>query len=998
MGRRACSAFRARGNVGGTTMKNLIGATIDQYQILVKVRETGTRVLFRAYDPRNRQHVGVEVVKIQAVDRPALLNLLNEQAGRNAKMDHPNIASMIASGIHEDMIYLVYDFYPARPLRRFFNRKYPWHELARELVSVSQAVAHAHQTGICHGFLNPNSVVLNDKKAPILFDFGFERIITDHILARAPGAWINKWGYEYCAPEQLNGAPADERSDVYSMGVILYEWITGEIPLHEQTPLGTLRRRMAAGTKDIKFDKDVPPAIQTMIEKCLAVNPADRYQSMQEVGVILARGALDLTITRSMVRKPLSVPPGRPSLIRPWMGVGLALVLAIGAGLAWAGGAGQRSGFGGGTETASPAAVFPTKTLKPTLTPAATEPVFSSPTAAPTRMPASITFPLFQETPVGSVGQAIQPANVQQMIPISVWGIGDLNDLTVSPDGRYVAAGSSRGLFIFDPDTLELRKYIDTYSWVNAIEFSPDSGLVAAGDRDGLIRVWDTNTWREITETVYSGHTMGVLDLAFSPDGKRLASVALDNHLIQWNVGSREGIRSDPVQVPSVSCVTYSSDGGWIVTGGGDFKINVWSDKDLSLARSITSSSKVVDMAGVKDAPLVLVGGSDRKVTLVSIAEEAGSETLGNLQFPLIGVAASSDGRTFAAGDVNGGIFVWKMDGTQVWRRQGDTLGTVPGSLGRVHNLAFSPDGKTLYSASRNGALRSLDAGTGQEIRQNQSLDAHANRFTISHNGKYLISQHDNNTVKIWEIVNGRLAHQVTGEIKTGNPFSRDDRYFALSADPSTVKVYSTESWEEIHVFNGHQKVEAIQFVQNDAQLAAGYDQVIRLWSMSSGQELKTKKQFSGSGCSNYLDLKDKPVLSITNYQLILTGIQNKFMLCNFNRADFMKAFYVDEVTGNLVYGGNSQLAVMLSESSRQEMSDVNLRNVVSAAINPAGDLLAAAFDDNTIHIWDVFTRREIMSLFGHSGSITDLRFTPDGKFLISSSLDGTIRLWGVPK
>lgn len=477
-----------------------------------------------------------------------------------------------------------------------------------------------------------------------------------------------------------------------------------------------------------------------------------------------------------------------------------------------------------------------------------------------------------------------------------------------------------------------------------------------------------------------------------------MASVALDNNLIQWNVGARESIKSDPVQVLSVSCVTYSSDGRRVVTGGGDFKVNVWDGESLALVRSITFSSKVVDMAGIRESPLVLVGGSDRRVALVGIEDEPGSETLGNLQFPLVGVAASLDGKTFAAGDVNGGIFVWNREGAQVWRTQGNTLGAIAGSLGSVHNLAFNPDGKTLYSALRNGTLRALDASTGRELRQNQSLDAHARRFTISHNGNYLISQHDNNMVRVWEISNGSLARQLTGEIKTGNPFSQDDRYLALSADPSTVKVFSTNDWEEIHAFNGHQKVEAIQFVQGDTQVAAGYDQVIRLWSMSSGQQLKTKKQFSGSGCSNYLDLKDKPVLSITNYHFILTGVQNRSMLCNFNRADFMRAFYVDDVNGRLVYGGNSQLVAVLSESDTREMSGVNLRNVVSAAINLDGNLLAAAYDDNTIHLWDVSTRQEVMSLFGHTGSITDLRFTPDGKFLISSSLDGTIRLWGVPK
>jgi len=120
-------------------------------------------------------------------------------------------------------------------------------------------------------------------------------------------------------------------------------------------------------------------------------------------------------------------------------------------------------------------------------------------------------------------------------------------------------------------------------------------------------------------------------------------------------------------------------------------------------------------------------------------------------------------------------------------------------------------------------------------------------------------------------------------------------------------------------------------------------------------------------------------------------------LLCNFQKLDFMKAFYIDETNGKLAYGGNSQLFVQYSTGQKLEMAGVNLHNVVSAAINPDSSLLAAAYDDNTIHIWEIATQQEVMSLYGHSGLITDLRFTPDGKLLISTSLDGTIRLWGVP-
>jgi WD40 repeat protein len=102
-----------------------------------------------------------------------------------------------------------------------------------------------------------------------------------------------------------------------------------------------------------------------------------------------------------------------------------------------------------------------------------------------------------------------------------------------------------------------------------------------------------------------------------------------------------------------------------------------------------------------------------------------------------------------------------------------------------------------------------------------------------------------------------------------------------------------------------------------------------------------------------------------------------------------------------VAYGGSSQLLVvgaLGTGTSPLEMKEVNLKNIVSAAIHPDGKLLAAAFDDNTIHLWDITSQNELLYLFGHTKLITDLKFTPDGKLLLSTSLDGTIRLWGIPE
>jgi serine/threonine protein kinase len=196
-------------------------------------------------------------------------------------------------------------------------------------VSIAHALAYAHDKDVFHGALHPASIVLDDKRNPILFDFRFECIITDDILADAPGAWINRWGFEYRAPAQLSGTAPDKQGDIYALGIMLHEWLIGKIPQLDTTILDTLQKRMSAlsFTKDAKF---IPPIMKNLIKKCVAPNPDNRYQSMQEVYIILARGALDMSITKKMVRKPLDLPAKRPRLKLSAIGqLSFAAILAV---------------------------------------------------------------------------------------------------------------------------------------------------------------------------------------------------------------------------------------------------------------------------------------------------------------------------------------------------------------------------------------------------------------------------------------------------------------------------------------------------------------------------------------------------------------------------------------------------------------------------------------------------------------------------------------------
>jgi len=974
-------------------MDNLIGTTINHYQILIKVRETSTRILFKAYNIKAHSYVALEVVKETRGDPAVLLDLINAQAQKNADLIHPSISVVTDSGIHEGMIYIVYNFLPTHPLRRLFNRTYSWQEMAREIVPITHALAYAHENGVVHGWLNPASIVLDDKKNPILFDFGFEKIISDYITVHSPGAWINRWGFEHQAPEQLSGGQIDARSDVYSIGMIMHEWLMGRIAQLEASPLETLYTRQK-GLRTKIDKKTITPIVQNLINKCIASQPADRYQSMQEVYIVLARGALDMTLTKRMVRKPLAITVKHLNIQLTLLGVGAIIALGLAGFFLFNNAASQAAAI---TQTTTPAPLQATKTPLP-IQPTATTPTIQLPLpTTATQQFNSIEFPVYQGTSLSSViNQSIAPENAERMIMVSLWGIGNVDHLAVSNDNQHVAVASSIGIFVFDAQTLQLTKYIDTRSWITRLVFSPDGKMLASGDRDGLIQLWGTTTWQEV-KSPFSGHKNAIRDLVFSPDGLKLASVDSDNTLIEWQINSENNqkIRRD---VTAVSSVIYSSDGKYVITGGEDAKLNVWNADDLTLQQTTTHSGKISNLTS--GPGFIVIGDTNQTISVLNLNDPTADITLGSMKYTLTSVAVSLKGDLIAGGDINGGITVWQKDGTLIRETQ-NYIRTDPNALidpGEPHSLAFDSSGTTLFSGLRNGVVRKLNANTLQETEANHALDAHSSKLVISHNGKYAVVQYDNNKLMVWDIWNGKpLYDEIPGKIMDGDPFSTNDNILSVALDNKTASVYETTDGKQIFKFNNNQGLKIIQFIKQDTQLAVGNDQVMHLWSISSGEELKIKRNFQGQGCATIFDLKDNAIFAITNFQHIISTDQNNEVLCKFQKQNW--TYDINETGGLIAFGGNSKLTVRDTRqpNAADREFNVNFKKIVSVAINPTGTLLAAAYDDNTIHLWNIGTLEEVFSLYGHNDQITDLQFTPDGKLLLSTSQDGTIRVWGVP-
>ena len=941
----------------------------------------------------------MEVIKIDNLNYKEIKPLLDDLVHQNAKLVHPSIATIIDSGEFEGHPFFVYNFSPSLPLRRLFNQNFSWEDSSRELVAVTQAVAYAHQNGVIHGFLNPNSIILDENKNPYLFDFGFEQTTLNYIITRLPGTWINNADFAYCSPEQLVGEAIDGRSDVFAMGMILYEWMTGEIPYLKETALETLRERKKTSKQVIDTSLINVPEIEILIEKCISVNPADRYQSMLELSVLLARGALDIKITPKMVQKPLDVQvmPSRKKWdlrFALFLFISLIIVAVVGYSLRNSGIAQEI--FSTSTPTASST---PTKQLKistptPTIirqtsTPAPT----ATATIQFTQVPNKINYPVLVNTKLPSVPPPISSENASKLITITKWGIGEINRFDSTSGLDLLAVASPSGVYLYSTSNFVLKKYLDTSSWVTAVKFSGDGKKLAVGDKDGLIRVWDTSTWEIVAN--YSGHSAGILNLAFSPDGAELASVAVDGRLFKWLANGTSISKA----VYKVTTVVYSSDGSEIITGGEDVKINRWKNQDLNLINSFNYSSKIIDMQINKKTNMLIIGGADRRVTVVDYQTSQISKLFLSLIYDVSSVTISPDGSMIVGADTNGGFVVGDAEGNFKWEKKSlfQGSGTTNTPNGISHSLAFSSDGNTLFSGLRSGTIRYFNTSSEEQISQSTELNSHAVKLSISPDSQYALAQIDNGEVKIWDLPNNKFLYSVVGLIKQGGVFSKNSRFFAVLSSPSTIKVYQTEGGKEIYNFNGLQNVQAIQFVHNDEFLAAGNNPIGRIFSLSSGQELEIRSSYGGTGCRSFDSLagNENGLFYITSINFIP---REDTSVCDFQKIGWMTSIFINEYSSQVAYAGNSKLGFVNKQGDLIEMSEINLLNFKAVASSPDGKLLAATLEDNSIRIWDAMgSKKEVMRLFGPEGIITDLMFSPNGSFLVTSSTDGIIRVWGVP-
>lgn len=904
--------------------------------IVYKARQLGLNRLVALKMLLSANHAGEEELARFRAEAEAL-----------AALRHPNVVQVYEAGEWSGRPYFSMELVEGGTLAgRMTGEPFASREAAELIETLAGAVQAAHEHGIVHRDLKPANVLMgadapSGATFPRITDFGLAKFMKRPAGQTRSGAVMGTPAY--MAPEQARGDSKNigPAADVYALGAMLYELLTGRPPFQGESTLGVLLRVLShEPTPPRRLHSEIPSDIEAICLKCLEKEPHHRY----------ATAAALATDLRNFLR---GLPTDRPESAWRRLETELYFKNVALAERAWA--AGQPQYVDGYLDACPPDlrgwewhCVRGLGRGRLLIHRGHKDVVFAVAFSRDGRLLASASDDqtvLLRATDSGEVVKTLGGHSDQ------------LYAIRFSPDNRRLAASSQdRMVRVWDLLTGESVVWTGHTDVVVGVDWSPDGFLVASGSDDSTIRLWDAATGQTIR--VLRGHTDMVNGVAFSPNSSLLVSGSYDQTVRLWEVATgRERLRLAG-HAGFVWSVAFSPDGSRLASGGGDHTVRLWDTATGQELHTLTGHAGAVwGVAFSPDGRRLASVSWDRTVRIWDPGTGQEAVTLRGHADSVNGLAFDSEGRRLATASDDRTVVVWDA----VPAPEGDTavIGVLRGNGLFVHTVAFSPDGRRLATGGDDRTVRLWSLATGAVERSLHGHTALITGLAFCPDGAWLVSGSADKTLRIWETATGRELGVLRGHTDRVHGVAVDcNGRIASCAWDRTVRVWDAGTKRELRVLHGHTNwVWAVAFSPDGRQLAsASTDWTVRLWDADAGTEL----------------------LGLCGHTLKVQGV----------------AFHP---SGALLASAGSDQVVCLWELKTgvcQRRLVGHGGRVYMVAFSPDGRTLASTGEDQTVRLWSVETGEEVRVFRGHTQPVNAVAFSPDGRLLASAAADGTVKLW----
>ncbi|MEH2381690.1 MAG: NB-ARC domain-containing protein [Nostoc sp.] len=525
--------------------------------------------------------------------------------------------------------------------------------------------------------------------------------------------------------------------------------------------------------------------------------------------------------------------------------------------------------------------------------------------------------------------------------------------VTFSLDGKLLALGDAEGgLRLWQMATGQLLlNFTGHLGWVWLVTFSADSRTLASCSNDQTIRLWDVNTGECLQ--ILTGHTSSIWSIAFSPDGQTLASGGNEPTVRLWNVHTGECQKILSGHTDRILCVAFSADGQTLASGSADQTIRLWNVSGECHQIYKGHSDRVWSISFSADGQTLASGSADRTIRLWNVSTGKCRNILQEHSDRVRSVVFSPDAQMLVSASDDQTVRVWETS-------TGKCVNILQGHTNSVFSVAFNADGQTIASGSIDQTVKLWDISTGRCFK---TLKGYSNSvFSVAFNadGQTIASGSTDQNVRLWDVSTGICQKTLTGHRGwvTSVAFHPDGHLLASSSVDSTIRIWSVSSGQCLQTLQGHANwVQSVAYSPDGQVLASGSDdQTVRLWDVSTGKCLNTLSGHSSWICC---------VTFSPNGEILASSSEDQTIRLWSTR------------TGQC-------LKILEGHTS----------GVQSIAFSPDGQILSSASEDKTVRLWSPKTG-ECLNIFeGHGNNIWSVAFSPDGSILASSSLDQTVRLW----
>ncbi|BCM88445.1 hypothetical protein IAD21_00276 [Abditibacteriota bacterium] len=547
----------------------------------------------------------------------------------------------------------------------------------------------------------------------------------------------------------------------------------------------------------------------------------------------------------------------------------------------------------------------------------------------------------------------------------------------------------------------QLALQIGHSSMVETVAYSPDGRELASGSSDNTIKLWDVQTG--LLLRTLTGHTGIINSVAFSSDGRKLASGSMDNTIKLWNVQTGILLRTLTGHISSVDSVAFSRDARTIASGSWDKSIKLWDVETGRLKRTLIGHiGPIHSVAFSSDGRKLASGSMDTEIRLWDV--ETG-RLLNSFSYGMGAwmrtVAFSHDGKRLAIG---GKTSIQILD-----LKTGILQHTLDGHLLQINTITFSPDNRKLASSSPD-QIRLWDVETGRLLNKFSDSPAPLVRpVAFSPNGAILASGNAYNTVTFWDVQKQKRIYTLGKHTNAIHAvvFSPDSRSLAVGSSDKTIKMWDMETGSLKRSLQGHTKsVHAVAFSPDGASLVSGSfvpDKSIKLWDSQTGNLRRTLSGHGGT-VDSVVFSPDGKVLASGSFDGTIklwdaqTGTLLRTLLHS-SQSVLYSAKVVFSPDGKMVASGSDDGTIKFWDVATGSLLHTlkgHTDTIGAIDFSPDGRMLASGSHDRTIKLWNVQTGVLSYTLVGHASSVQSIDFSPDGKMLVSGDWEGNINLWKV--